>query len=78
MDAQRSCPDCGKALPHKGQHQSTFHTLFGNLEVQSPAYFIVPASPRDSIVQPTGGIVHGGHSPGTPLCGNQVGLTDLV
>jgi hypothetical protein len=36
MDTHRSCPDCGKALPHKGQHQITFHTLFGNLEVQSP------------------------------------------
>jgi hypothetical protein len=48
MDAQRSCPDCGKALPHKGQHQIAFHTLFGNLEVQSPRLFHCSCQPHET------------------------------
>jgi hypothetical protein len=48
MVAQRSCPDCGKALPQKGQHQITSHTLFGNLEVQSPRLFHCSCQPHET------------------------------
>ena len=37
--AHRCCPHCGQVLLHKGSHQMTFRTLFGNLEVQSPRLF---------------------------------------
>ena len=37
--AHRDCPHCGQVLLHKGSHQMTFRTLFGNLEVQSPRLF---------------------------------------
>jgi hypothetical protein len=48
MEDHRSCPDCGKALPHKGEHQVTFYTLFGNLEVQSPRLFRCPCRPHET------------------------------
>ena len=48
MEAHRSCPDCGRALRHKGEHQVTFHTLFGNLEVQSPRLFHCPCQSQET------------------------------
>ena len=48
MEAHRSCPDCGKVLSNKGEHQVTFHTLFGNLKVQSPRLFHCPCQPHET------------------------------
>jgi hypothetical protein len=38
LDAQRSCPHCGKSRAQKGSHTVTLQTLFGNVEIDSPRW----------------------------------------
>jgi hypothetical protein len=46
--AHQSCPYCGQVLHHKGSHQITFWTLFGNVEVQSPRLFHCPCQTHET------------------------------
>jgi hypothetical protein len=39
LAAHQCCGDCGEPLLHKGSHQITFRTLFGNLVIESPRLF---------------------------------------
>jgi len=47
LAVHQSCPHCGQTLLHKGSHQITFRTLFGNLEVQSPRLFHCPCQAHE-------------------------------
>ena len=38
LDAQRSCPDCGKLRHRKGAHYTVFRTVFGDVPVESPRF----------------------------------------
>lgn len=44
VEEHRSCPECGKRLHSKGQHQKLLHTLFGTLKVSSPRLKRCPCS----------------------------------
>ena len=46
LDAQRSCPHCGKPRGQKGSHSVTLQTLFGNVEIDSPRWSHCPCQPN--------------------------------
>lgn len=46
LEQQRSCPNCGKSRANKGQHQITFRSLFGKLELTSPRLYTCGCEPQ--------------------------------
>jgi hypothetical protein len=38
LDRQQRCAQCGEIRAHKGTHDLTFQTLFGNLKLKSPRW----------------------------------------
>ena len=42
LDSQRHCPQCGKLRHSKGVHHTVFHTVFGDLPVDSPRFTHCP------------------------------------
>jgi len=48
LNAQRSCPDCGKLRHSKGSHHIVFRTVFGDLPVESPRFTHCPCQPHET------------------------------
>ena len=41
IDEQSRCSDCGRLLARKGQHEIVFRTLFGELRLRSPRFYLL-------------------------------------
>ncbi|MBL8238649.1 MAG: ISKra4 family transposase [Bryobacterales bacterium] len=48
LDRHRRCDQCGEARTHKGAHDLTFQTLFGNLQLKSPRWKHCGCNPHDA------------------------------
>ena len=48
LDARRHCPDCGKLRHSKGAHHIVFHTVFGDLPVESPRLTHCPCQAHET------------------------------
>lgn len=48
IEQERHCPDCGRVLPHKGQHEIVIRSLFGKLTVSSPRFYTCTCRPRET------------------------------
>lgn len=47
LDRQRRCMQCGEIRAHKGTHDLTFQTLFGNLKLKSPRWKHCGCNPHE-------------------------------
>jgi hypothetical protein len=48
LDRNRRCDQCGEVRTHKGAHDLTFQTLFGNLQLKSPRWKHCGCHPREA------------------------------
>jgi hypothetical protein len=48
LDRQRRCSQCGEIRAHKGTHDLTFQTLFGNLKLKSPRWKHCDCNPHEA------------------------------
>ena len=47
LDRERRCAQCGEIRAHKGTHDLTFQTLFGNLKLKSPRWKHCDCNPHE-------------------------------
>ena len=71
LNAQRSCPDCGKLRHSKGSHHTVFRTVFGDVPVESPQVHPLSLSgPCHREFQPAGRALAGADHPRVALLGD--------
>jgi hypothetical protein len=47
LERCQECPDCGCPLLHKGRHQIKYRTLFGDILLDSPRFFLCDCRPHE-------------------------------